>query len=244
MSRDMEIRTRIGEASKLRWADPEYRKRQSESRRRAWVQRKAQWARRVESATRKLKCKVCKAGFVPRFTGGLNAQKYCSEKCRDTAYNRRALADPVRRARRNERARSRMETDQQFRERRRQSTRNYQANHPEKAKAATRRWVANNLEHLAEYARRRRSSNPERFRQQQRDQYHRLREAARRKTPGAKRNPIFADAYRLRQTNPPLSWGRIAIKLLPTEYRIDPERTVDKLKKGVKYLRKNGKANQ
>jgi len=58
----------------------------------------------------------------------------------------------------------------------------------------------------------------------------------RRKTPGAKRNPIFAEAYRLRQNN--VSWGKIALKLLPSEYRIDPDRTVDKLKKGVKYLRK------
>jgi hypothetical protein len=59
--------------------------------------------------------------------------------------------------------------------------------------------------------------------------------AVARQKPGAKRNPIYAEAYRLRQNN--VSWGKIAIKLLPSGYRIDPDDTVDKLKKGVKRLK-------
>ena len=89
-----EVRRRISESSKLRWADPEYRKRLSESQQRAQAKRREEWARKAELATIKRKCKTCAGSFVPKVKRGSNAQKYCSEKCRDTADMRRKRTTP------------------------------------------------------------------------------------------------------------------------------------------------------
>jgi hypothetical protein len=230
MSHTPESRRRIGEASKSRWADPEYRKRMA-NRRPAW----SDWSGKAGSATT-LKCEVCSIDFVPKVKGGSNKQKYCSEKCRDKAYARRLSADPIRRGRRNEKERVRLAADPAYKESRRKAYRKYRASHPDKAKAARLRWVSKNLKHLSEYQRSRRNQNLEKHRQQQRDYWRHLREVSRRKTPGAKRNPIFVEADRLRHNK--VSWGKIAIKLLPRDYRIDPDGTENKLKQGVRRLRK------
>jgi hypothetical protein len=61
---------------------------------------------------------------------------------------------------------------------------------------------------------------------------------AKRGQPGrrATRAPIFAEAHKLHQTG--ISWSKIARQLIPAEYRQDPEGTLDRLKKGVRYYAK------
>jgi len=94
MTHTQEVRGRIAEASKLRWADPEYRKRLRESQKLGQAKRRAEWARKAELATVKRKCKNCAGDFVPKVKHGSNTQKYCSEKCRDTADMRRKRTTP------------------------------------------------------------------------------------------------------------------------------------------------------
>lgn len=49
----------------------------------------------------------------------------------------------------------------------------------------------------------------------------------------ATRASIFTEAHRLHQSG--LSWSKIAKRLIPSEYNVDPEAAADRIKKGARY---------
>ena len=54
---------------------------------------------------------------------------------------------------------------------------------------------------------------------------------------GRASDPIFEKAHNLKEQG--FSWARVTIKLLPEEYRDDPEKAVSRIKQGVRYYKKN-----